>query len=49
MTEEQIYKLRKAIELINDSLRSESVNVKIISTWLSVAGGYCKEVAKEIG
>jgi len=46
MTKEQEYKLRKAFGLILDSL-NQSDEPKI-STWLSVAGDYCKEVAEEL-
>ena len=53
MTHEQIYKLQKAMELINDSIGNTnmlrpSIKLKIISTWLSVAGDYCKQVAEEL-
>jgi len=48
LTEEQRYKLNKVIELVNDSLDEREYNFKIISVWLSVAGDYCEEVAKEI-
>ena len=47
MTPEQIYKLLKAVDLISDSIKSDASG-KIVSTWLSVAGKYCKQVAAEI-
>lgn len=49
MTEEQKYKLRKAAELITDSIKQyQDTNPKIISVWLSVAADYCHEIAKEM-
>lgn len=49
MTEEQKYKLRKTAELIADSMKQyQGTSPKIISVWLSVAGDYCHEVAKEM-
>lgn len=47
MTPEQKYKLNKAIELIRDSIESETNN-RILSVWLLVAGDYCNEIAEEI-
>jgi hypothetical protein len=49
MTKEQIYKLEQALELIQDSIGYEKISrPKIISTWLRVAGNYCREIASEI-
>ena len=49
MTDKQKYQLRKAIELITDSINLfQKTKSKHIDIWLSVAGDYCKEVAKEI-
>lgn len=46
---EQKYKLQKAIELITDSINHfEDESMLYVSVWLSVAGDYCKEVAKEM-
>ena len=50
MTNEQKYKIQKVVELATDTLNNyQNTDPKIISVWLSVAGDYCNEVAKEIG
>ena len=49
MTEEQKYKLQKAIYLIEDALNNKDTNLKFLAIGLSVAGDYCKEIAKETG
>lgn len=50
MTDKQKYQLEKAIQLIEDALRNkEDSNLKFLAVGLSVAGDYCKEIAKEIG
>ena len=49
MTGLQIYKLEKAIELIQDGLKYEKISrPKIIKTWIRVAADYCREAADEI-
>ena len=49
MTDKQTYKLKKAIQNIEDTLRLQNeTNLRIMAVWLSVAGDYCNEVAKEI-
>ena len=48
MTDEQRYKMEKAIELIKDVLTHDATNTAILATWLGVAGDYCHEVADEI-
>ena len=51
LLEEQRYKLNKAIDLISDSILRASrgeAKPKIISTWLSVAGDYCHEIAEDL-
>ena len=47
MTDEQRYKLEKALLLISDVISRDAEN-KLKSVWLSVAGGYCKDVADEL-
>lgn len=49
MTPRQIYKLEKAIQNIEDTLRLQNeTNPRIMAIWLSVAGDYCNEVADEL-
>lgn len=48
MTDKQKYQLEKAIELIEDALSNEDANLKFLAVGLSVAGDYCKEIAKEM-
>ncbi|MCK4328764.1 hypothetical protein KAX02_02870 [candidate division WOR-3 bacterium] len=49
ITDEQTYKLEKAIQLIEDTLRLQNeTNSRVMAVWLSVAGDYCSEVAKEL-
>lgn len=49
MTNEQKYKIQKVVELATNTLNNyQNTKPKIISVWLSVAGDYCNEVAKEI-
>lgn len=49
MTEQQIYKLEQALELIQDSIAYEKISTpKIIATWLRIAATYCQEIAAEI-
>lgn len=46
---EHRYLLKKAIELIEDSLDPQTTSdPKVISTWLSVAGDYCKDAAESL-
>ena len=48
MTDEQIFKLETAKNLICDVLWGATTDPKISSTWLSVAGDYCKKVSEEV-
>jgi len=49
MNDQQKYELEKAKELIEDSLICQNTRSnKILSTWLSVAGDYCRQVAEEL-
>jgi len=48
MTDEQIFKLETAKNLICDVLLGAITDPKISSTWLSVAGDYCKKVSEEV-
>lgn len=50
MNDEQKHKLRKVLELVENILgKEDDMNFQFSSVELSVAGDYCKEVAKEIG
>jgi hypothetical protein len=49
MTNRQIYRLEKAVSLIEDVLRLQNEpELKNFTIWLNVAGNYCKEVVGEI-
>jgi len=48
MTEAQTKKLEAAKDLIESALLGVSTNQKVVATWLSVAGDYCKEVAEKL-
>ena len=49
MTPRQTYKLEKAIQNIEDTLRLQNeTNPRIMAIWLGVAGDYVYEVKKEI-
>ena len=45
---EQIYKLEQASVLIADTVHTDLTDPKILSTWLSVAGNYCHQIAREV-
>ena len=51
MTDEQTYKLEKALQHIEDVLRLKTMpntNIRVLATWLKTAADSCNEVAEEI-
>ncbi len=49
LSDRQIFRLERAIRLIEDTLRSfKAYDAKVLNTWLAVAEDYCREVRDEI-